>query len=505
MALHLKIENVPNLPDGGPIEVTITGKRGIDIGRDSHLDWTLPDPTRHISGKHAEIRYKEGGYWLHDVSTNGTFLNAETHRMQAPRRLRTGDRFTIGHYIIAAAVEGEEVSLPAAGQSAVPPSPGQQDLWSVPGDAAPPIDPKQLRAARDLAPVRPDFLDWAADVPSTFENSVAPQPPGQVRREPAAHEDMDWARGERPPAPQPPPPPPTPAPRRPAAAGNDPAPAWQPPPAPQPPPALQRPPVAARAPAQSWDQPPAPQRPASGAGEPAPAWDQPPRPAERSEPPARPALQAAEGKHTPAAPSRAPAAALTGRDIDEFVRALARAAGVPEQVFTQKDPQAVAEQLGQMLRLVVDNLSQLLNARVQAKRLVRSASHTVIQATDNNPLKFSPSAEEALRIMFGPSTRSYLDAQQALLQGFEDIKTHQVKTYSAMQHALTTLLAELDPQTIDKETEADRGIAAVVGSRKARLWDAYVARWQAKQRSEKGGLIEAFMQIFAQYYDERRP
>ena len=88
MALHLKIENVPNLPDGGPIEITITGKRGIDIGRDSHLDWTLPDPTRHISGKHAEIRYKEGGYWLHDVSTNGTFLNAETHRMQAPRRLR---------------------------------------------------------------------------------------------------------------------------------------------------------------------------------------------------------------------------------------------------------------------------------------------------------------------------------------------------------------------------------------------------------------------------------
>ncbi|HKG01467.1 MAG TPA: type VI secretion system-associated FHA domain protein TagH, partial [Xanthobacteraceae bacterium] len=240
-------------------------------------------------------------------------------------------------------------------------------------------------------------------------------------------------------------------------------------------------------------------------GEPAPAWDQPPGTADRREPPARPALQAVEEKHTPAAPSRAPQAALTGRDIDEFVRTLARAAGVSEQVFTQKDPQAVAEQLGQMLRLVVDNLSQLLNARVQAKRLVRSASHTVIQATDNNPLKFSPSAEEALRVMFGPSTRSYLDAQQALLQGFEDIKTHQVKTYSAMQHALTTLLAELDPQTIDKDTEADRGIAAVVGSRKARLWDAYVARWQAKQRSEKGSLIEAFMQIFAQYYDERRP
>ena len=198
-------------------------------------------------------------------------------------------------------------------------------------------------------------------------------------------------------------------------------------------------------------------------------------------------------------------AALAGGDIDEFIRALARAAGVSEQVFTQKDPHALAEQLGQVLRTAVDNLSQLLNARVQAKRLVRSANHTVIQATDNNPLKFSPSAEEALRIMFGPPTRSYLDAQQAFLRSFDDIKTHQVKTYSAMQRALTGLMAELDPQTIDKETESDRGIAAMVGSRKARLWDVYVARWQAKQRSERGALIDTFMQIFAQYYDEERP
>jgi type VI secretion system protein ImpI len=146
-------------------------------------------------------------------------------------------------------------------------------------------------------------------------------------------------------------------------------------------------------------------------------------------------------------------------------------------------------------------VQQLLTARLQAKRLARSASHTMIQAVDNNPLKFSPSAEDALRIMFGPPTSSYLDARRAFEQGFDDLKTHQIKTYAAMQQALRRLVADLDPQAIDRETEADRGIAAMVGSRKARLWDAYLARWQAKAGRQEGGLIDVFMDYFAEAYD----
>jgi type VI secretion system protein ImpI len=123
MALILRIENLPNLPDGGPITMTVSGRRNIDIGRDTHLDWTLPDATRHISSKHCEVRYKDGGYWLHDVSTNGTFLNGADHRMQAPHRLRSGDRFVIGQYIIGARVEGEEAVASGGGGGGEPPPP----------------------------------------------------------------------------------------------------------------------------------------------------------------------------------------------------------------------------------------------------------------------------------------------------------------------------------------------------------------------------------------------
>src|SRR5262245_12586336 len=175
MALILKIENETQLADGGPLSVTVTGKRNIDIGRDTHLDWTLPDPTRYISSKHCEIRYKDGAYWLHDVSTNGTFLNGADHRMHAPHRLRNGDRFSVGHYIVAVVVDGGGESVNGVAPEVLRPDQqgaSDHELWADEGEVAPPVDAKQLRPGRQIAPIHPDFLDWSADVPDPFNPST---------------------------------------------------------------------------------------------------------------------------------------------------------------------------------------------------------------------------------------------------------------------------------------------------------------------------------------------
>ena len=448
MGLTLTIENETNLPDGGPLSFTVAGKRGLDIGRDTHLDWTLPDPNRVISGKHCEVRYRDGGYWLYDVSTNGTFLNGSDRRLKAPHRLRNGDRLSIGPYLIAVVVDGEEAAQPAPVIERV----SYNELWREAADAAPPLDRALLQTPRERAkPVKADFLDWAADVPETFEReSPRPSPSSAPFPRPDEGADEDsWARGTtvEPPAPEPPPP--MPSPRRPVWVSNEPDGPWA-----------------------------APPSSARGAGEP-------------DAPPAAPSAPVA------APPPTSPVAPHEGG----FLRALARGARVPEHVFAQRDPDEVAELLGVLTRLVAENLQQLLSARLQAKRLARSASQTMIEALDNNPLKFSPSADDALRIMFGPPTRSYLDARRAVEQSFDDLKTHQIKTYAAMQHALRRLILDLDPQAIDRDTEADRGLAAMVGSRKAKLWDAYLARWQATAGRREGGLVDVFMDYFAEAYD----
>ena len=59
VALRLKLDNVTNLPDGGPTSLEVEGRRSVDIGRNTYLDWTLPDPARVVSGRHCEIHYRD--------------------------------------------------------------------------------------------------------------------------------------------------------------------------------------------------------------------------------------------------------------------------------------------------------------------------------------------------------------------------------------------------------------------------------------------------------------
>ncbi len=131
--------------------------------------------------------------------------------------------------------------------------------------------------------------------------------------------------------------------------------------------------------------------------------------------------------------------------LDDFLQHFATAAGIPVQLFDRQDKLKTADDLGFLIHFVVASLKQLLSARDSAKRFARTANRTVVQAFDNNPLKFAPTPEDALKIMFGPKTSGYLDARRTLEGAFADLKTHQVKTFSAMQNAVKMLVEDLDP------------------------------------------------------------
>jgi type VI secretion system protein ImpI len=458
MALRLSIENLANLPDGGPISFAVDGERPVDIGRDKHVDWTLPDPTRYISGKHCEIRYVDNCYWLHDVSTNGTFLNGSAHRMRSPYQLKDGDRLIIGHYIIAVSLDPVESSrsqraLP--GTSAAAPTASDADVWANETPAISPPAANDARSSRSAAPAQSAFADWTSTGPGADNPAVHPRVRASQSNDSA---QMDWAGSD-----------PFVAQRAsdpPAVASHDRAPRIE-----NPAPAESVPP--------STTSPFAAPRPQGGSPANAAAVQAPPT---AGSPP-----EAAVGPHGA---------------VQSLASIIARGAAVPESTFANRDGDQLAHELGELMRMSVINLMIMLQARNEAKRLTRSRSHTTVQAVENNPLKFAPSPEEAMRILFGPKSRAYLDARAALEQGYNDLRNHQQQTYAAMRHAVSMLMAELDPAAIARQAQDQESMLDKVRSQKSRLWDTLVARWNASFGREAGASVEAFMQHFADHYDE---
>ncbi|MET3694256.1 type VI secretion system-associated FHA domain protein TagH [Methylobacterium goesingense] len=476
MALRLTIENQTFLPDGGPLSVSVTGRRGIDIGRDQYLDWTLPDTERVISGKHAEVRHRDGAYWLHDVSRNGVYLNRNPQRIQGAHRLQNGDRIQIGQYLIVVAIDGADE--PVAERVESGPAPASGDYWGGSAEAPPPIPSRDLRPRGPSRPVQPDFVDWAVDVAQALPPIGAPSPRRAVNppHEIPPAQDLDWT---------------------PPAAEMD----WAPrqisaaPPAPPPMPTPRRPPPEEAPWAQGQPSPP-PVDNAWKSGD--DGWGAvfSDAPVPRGSQPAGEAVPAQEP------PGLQPQRGLPASD--EWVARFAKGAGIAPELVGWRDPGDLAEEAGILVRLAAENLKQLLAARAETKRAARATSQTSIQALDNNPLKFAPTVEDAMRIMLGRPTSGYLDARRTLEAGFRDLKTHQIKTYSAMQNALRLLLDDLDPDTIADADEGDRGLAGLLGSRKARLWDVYATRWDALASQHEDGMVDAFLIFFADCYDRGR-
>jgi type VI secretion system FHA domain protein len=108
---------------------------GGTIGRSADNDWVLPDPLRYVSAHHARVHFREGHFYLQDVSTNGVYVNDDTEplakRGSNGYRLANGDVLRMGEYHILAALEERR---------------GQEERA-----AAPPV-PTSIHALRTLGP-----------------------------------------------------------------------------------------------------------------------------------------------------------------------------------------------------------------------------------------------------------------------------------------------------------------------------------------------------------------
>lgn len=190
--LLLRIENHATLPNGGPVSLRLAGTSA-QVGRRAGMDWVLPDASRHISGHHFDITYRDGRYYISDLSANGTFRHGERYRLESQHEIGEGDRYTVGHYILRASFEADANTplQPAPPPPPAMPSPAADDDWADFTPAPPRHDPYAEQ------PAAPNFGPNSGPNPGQDYASQAPLhhipvPPIPEPLHPAPPLDHGW-------------------------------------------------------------------------------------------------------------------------------------------------------------------------------------------------------------------------------------------------------------------------------------------------------------------------
>ncbi len=464
-----------------PLTLTLSSTRGpghretrtlsagtLSIGRAPGNDWVLPDPDRYLSKTHCVISLENGRPVLTDLSTNGVHVNGASQPTSRDSRvvLTDGDEFRLGEYSITVT---ETHDQPTSGRAPL---------------------------AGDADPFAFDPLDDPLDRPSGFQHPLPPASPARQVEDP--FDLADEHRGRSP------------------SLGNDlfrgaaPSESWQGPAQPD----------NADAPAHAFSAPkpltpvnPAdidfdaligdlspgqPERPAAAAPPPQPA------------PPASPFdefddLLGSAPKPAPArtvedaAPVPPPAAPQPTTDTIRLLTAFLEGAGVPNLPLAQQDPEAVLRAAGEVFRAMVEGLREVLISRSTVKSEFR-VEQTMLRARDNNPLKFSVTAEDTTAALLQPSRPGYKPPLDATREAFADVRSHELALMAGVQTALISLLRRFDPDALEQRLQPGLLGNLVPSARKARTWELFCTTYRDIAREAEDDFQAVFGREFARAY-----
>lgn len=189
-----------------------------------------------------------------------------------------------------------------------------------------------------------------------------------------------------------------------------------------------------------------------------------------------------------------PGAAAAGGGDAAFLRAFCEGAGIDPAAAAEADPAVLGRALGQAVRVAATQIMASLQDRAAARHFTRAGERTMRGASDNNPLKFLPDPAQAIEALFLRPRAGFLTGAAGFDEALADLRRHQGALFAALQPALIALLADLEPSRIEAEAKA-----GLTGNRKARAWEGFVSRWDAKTASENG-ILDEFIRLFAEAY-----
>lgn len=383
MELELAITSYQRLSPTVTSSKRLSSSHNYVLGRAKDCDWYLPDPDRAVSSRHAEIFYREGQFWLKDISTNGVFVNGAIDALGKGKHVELTDGVTLRF--------------------------GDYEIGVRQFSGAPQLEESTSNTIAAICGV-------VGGGGSTLRDLADPQSMGINPRLTSGLDEQRLEDSH-----------------------------------------VEIPDVAIP-----------------------PVW------------------------HWGAAPATDKATAPAPDDSDDGLAALFDGLGMPHLATGPASPSLFRE-LGELTRLLLENLLGLLHIRAQQKQKLR-VQQTLFQRSENNPLKFSVTAQDAIDALLVRRHSSFLGPAEAVEAAFIDIQQHERALMAGVEQLISELLQ--DPAG----TEDCRRFSRLPLIRKARTYDLMKLQ-RTRQREELGdsdrmlrsdAFIEAYDSAVRAYEQERQ-
>jgi type VI secretion system protein ImpI len=161
---------------------------------------------------------------------------------------------------------------------------------------------------------------------------------------------------------------------------------------------------------------------------------------------------------------------------------------------------ALPADIDQIFRVVVDGVMDVLRARAEIKNTFRLPV-TIIQRSENNPLKFAPNPDEALQKIMAPSNGAFMSGTAAFEDAFDDIRCHQMAMLAGVRAAFESLLVHFNPDRFEQETDGSSKRSAFAG--KGKYWDKYRENFDGLSRDPDECFRRLFGDEFARAYEDQ--
>jgi FHA domain-containing protein len=164
---------------------------------------------------------------------------------------------------------------------------------------------------------------------------------------------------------------------------------------------------------------------------------------------------------------------------------------------------ALMKIIGQVLAHSIDGTLKLVAVRAAAKQELR-ADVTMIQARNNNPLKFSPDAGAAIQQLLQPPMRGFMVGPAAVSEVMDDLLGHAIGTMAGMRAALEGVLARFEPSQLEGKLAGNSVLDAVLPmNRRAKLWELYLQHYQRIHDEAQDDFHDLFGKAFIAAYEEQ--